>query len=190
MDTALQIPDWLCPSVEETVEPPDNPRYPRTKERRELRNLELEGMFYRALPVISGGGSITAFLGLQTPSVEFDEFYRYVRKDPVKLKEYEEAEEIGAEYLVSEMIPIADGDPAYSTYENEDVNVRKLRIDARKWKVEKWFRKKYGDKTTVDITSNSTITLQTIVDQRREKILNTLRQEQLSPIEGESSIVD
>lgn len=187
MDTTLQIPDWL--QSETTVE--YDPAFPRTREHKQLRQLELEGMFYRALPLISGGGSITAFLRLQNPPTEFDEFYRFVRRDPKRLKEYEEAEEIGAEYLVSEMIPIADGDPAYSTYENEDVNVRKLRIDARKWKVEKWFRKKYGDKTTVDITSTSTITLQTLVDQRREKMLNTIRQEQLSPaVEGESTRVD
>jgi hypothetical protein len=188
METTLQIPDWLQASDE--ADTPD-PRYPRTAAHRQLRKLELEGMFYRAIPIVSGGGSITAFLRRQTPPTEFDEFYRYVRKDPAKLKEYEEAEEIGAEYLVAEMIPIADGDPDYSTYENEDVNVRKLRIDARKWKVEKWFRKKYGDKTTLDINSTSTITLQTLVDQRREKMLNTIRQEQLSQsIDGESVRVD
>lgn len=187
------MPDWLCPSVEQSSQ--QSTPYPLdlAREKKELRTLELEGMFYRALPVISGGGSIRAFLRSQNPPTEFDEFYRYVRKDPNRLKEYEEAEEIGAEYLVSEIIPIADGDPEYSSYD-EDVNIRKLRIDARKWKVEKWFRKKYGDKTTVDITSNSTITLQTLVDQRREKMLNMLRQEQLSQdattVEGESIRVD
>jgi hypothetical protein len=193
MDTD-QIPSWLCPVTLEAPAPlelPNDPRFPMTKEKRELRRLELEGMFYRALPVISSGGSIMEFLRRQKPPAQFDEFHQFVRKDPDRLKQYGEAEEIGAEYLVAEMIPIADGDPAFSSYE-EDVNIRRLRIDARKWKVEKWFRKKYGDKTTIDVTSNTTITLQTLVDQRREKMLNMLKQEQLSQniLDGESVHVD
>ena len=120
--------------------------------------MELEGVFVRALPIITEGGSMHSFLERQNPAtrtpISFDEFYRFVRRDPGRLAEYEEAEQIGAEFLVAQIIPIADAHPDYC-HPEEDSYSRKLRIDARKWKVEKWYRQKYGDVKRVEMTTTN-----------------------------------
>lgn len=86
---------------------------------------------------------------------------RWLAEDKGKFREqYAHARDIQAEYLLDEMIDIADD--SINDYEivegqervnHEHLNRSKLRIDARKWVIEKQSPKKYGSKQQIDHTT-------------------------------------
>ena len=76
----------------------------------------------------------TVMRWLAHPGAEFDIFR----------KQYEEARLAQAETLADEITAIADD-------ESKNVQVQRLRVDARKWVASKLKPKKYGDKTAVDV---------------------------------------
>lgn len=90
-------------------------------------------------------------------------FYRAISKDENWRDQYTRAKEDQTEFLVDEMLEIADdgsndlmtivkGDIEYELENKEVTNRSKLRIDTRKFIAAKLKPKKYGDK--LDITSN------------------------------------
>lgn len=79
---------------------------------------------------------------------------------------YARAKEMQAEYLVEEILEIADdgsndlmtitkGDVSYNVEDKELTNRSKLRVDARKWIASKLMPKKYGEKIDLDINKRS-----------------------------------
>lgn len=71
---------------------------------------------------------------------------RWLEKDEALRNQYARARELQADHEFDEIKAIADlADP-------EDVNVARLRIDARKWRAGKLRPKVYGDK--VDLSGN------------------------------------
>lgn len=82
-------------------------------------------------------------------------------------EQYTRARELQAEYLVDEILDIADdgtndymtiqkGDESYNVEDREVTNRSKLRVEARKWRASKLFPKRYGDKVEVDAKVEST----------------------------------
>jgi hypothetical protein len=72
--------------------------------------------------------------------------YIWLTKHPEFLEMYTRAREDQADTLADEITDIADrADP-------ENVNVARLRVDARKWVAAKLKPKKYGDKTETEHT--------------------------------------
>lgn len=67
-------------------------------------------------------------------------FYRHLSKSSEFWEKYARAREAQAHREVEEIREIADGAT------NEDYNVARLKIDARKWRASKMAPKKYGDK--------------------------------------------
>lgn len=87
----------------------------------------------------------------------------WLNKHKEFLAQYVRAKEEQADYLVEEMIDIADdgsndlmtitkGDISYEVENKEVVNRSKLRVETRKWIASKLKSKKYGDK--IDHTTN------------------------------------
>ena len=66
--------------------------------------------------------------------------YRWLNENEGFRKQYTHARELQAEFYADEIIEIAD------LAKNEDAQVARLRVDARKWKASKLAPKKYGDK--------------------------------------------
>lgn len=92
----------------------------------------------------------------------------WVRDNEEFQKQYARAREIQAEYLVDEIIAIADDGTndwmLRQTVEGEEtvlrlehINRSRLRIDARKWAASKMAPKKYGDKFEHDVNLNGNI---------------------------------
>jgi ribosomal protein S11 len=92
----------------------------------------------------------------------------WLNREPAFVEQYVRARELQAEYLVDEIIEIADD--ATNDYmqkldrdgkqigwrENgEFLNRSRLRIDARKWAAGKMAPKKYGEKVEIDQTSQN-----------------------------------
>ena len=87
-------------------------------------------------------------------------FFEWVEKDPSIKAKYEFAIQLRADGLVDELLAIAD-DGMSDTYTDSDGNERtnqeviarsRLRVDARKWLASKMAPKRYGDKTSTEIT--------------------------------------
>lgn len=108
-------------------------------------------------------------------------FYRWINKDEEtgryggKLRNtYARAKEDQVEYLVDEMLEIADdgsndlmtitkGDASYEMEDKEVTNRSKLRIDVRKFIASKLKPKKYGD--SIDVKSNGEAIQQVVIYQ-------------------------
>lgn len=89
---------------------------------------------------------------------------KWLRTNESFLVQYARAKQEQADYLVEEMLDIADdasndfmtivkGDASYEVENKEWTSRSKLRLEARKWIASKLKPKKYGDK--VDITSDN-----------------------------------
>ena len=80
--------------------------------------------------------------------------YRWLRENDEFRQQYTHARELQAEYYADEIIEIAD------EAKNEDAQVARLRVDARKWKASKLAPKKYGDK--LDLNHSGGIAVETV----------------------------
>lgn len=70
---------------------------------------------------------------------------KYVNHDEAFAEQYARAKQMGIEVLIDEIIEIADTE--------DDAAKARNRIEARKWTASKLVAKKYGDKSSVDVTS-------------------------------------
>lgn len=87
----------------------------------------------------------------------------WLRTNESFLAQYTRAKEEQADFLIEEMIDIADdgsndlmtitkGDETYEVENKEVVNRSKLRVETRKWIASKLKPKKYGDKIQAEIS--------------------------------------
>lgn len=86
------------------------------------------------------------------------------------MEQYAHARQVQAEYLLDEMIDIADDSSkdyvivdGQERLDQEHIQRAKLRIDTRKWNIEKLAPKRYGNKQQVDHTTNGK-DLETVVN--------------------------
>ena len=88
-------------------------------------------------------------------------FFSWIEKNPDFLNKYEKAKEAQAERLFSELLEISDEKDVEATYDGEEVTLalssaaiarNRLRVDTRKWVLSKMLPKKFGDKTTAEVT--------------------------------------
>ena len=154
----LVVPTWLQdPNV------PD-PRYPSSPEARKLRTHNLECLFERILERVSEGGTVIDAVENDHNNFTLGEVMRWIRGTPERRDRYAEAKKVRAEIYMEQTIGIADGDGM------EDTQRSKLRIDTRVKSASFDDRERYGDKTTIDVTNNTTITLQNLIDERNAKM--------------------
>jgi hypothetical protein len=101
---------------------------------------------------------------------------KWLRQHEAFAAQYARAREIQAEYLVDEIIEIADdGTNDYMAVRDREgaiigwrengefVNRSKLRIDARKWQAAKMLPKKYGDKSGLLTDADDPNTLKIVI---------------------------
>ena len=89
-------------------------------------------------------------------------FWKWLKEDEEKVKQYAHAKELMAEYLFDEMLQIADTTEEGTTTKVTDrgteittgdmIMHRRLKVDTRKWYLSKLNPKKYSDKLQVDTT--------------------------------------
>lgn len=71
----------------------------------------------------------------------------WVLADPQRKEAYEQAQAIATEVYASEIIDISN------QADTEDMYLAKLRIDARKYMMERWNRKRYGEVKQLEVTN-------------------------------------
>lgn len=82
--------------------------------------------------------------------------YRWLASNDAFCQKYTRAREIRADFRAEEIVAIAD------CASPEDVQVARLRVDARKWLMGKESAKKYGDKTTLAGDPDAPVVIATI----------------------------
>jgi len=75
--------------------------------------------------------------------------YYWIRKFPDFARNYENAKEDQADFMVEEMMEIGN------SADSDNVQVARLQIDTRKWVASKFKQKRYGDKLQTDNTNHN-----------------------------------
>lgn len=93
--------------------------------------------------------------------VSWATFVSWINAEPARVEQYTRAREAQADKFAEDIVDIADEVVLETRYDGEDVKLvmdstavarNRLRVDARKWLASKMAPKKYGDKTTQEIT--------------------------------------
>jgi hypothetical protein len=135
------LPDWLEPA-------PPKP----SPEGKALVLVQYEQVFMRAIDSIAHGKSLSQVLRDDQRNIDYNDFYRWIKKDPTRKQLFDEAQELRTEFMAGEIIEIADADDSL-----EDVNRSRLKIDTRKWLMGAHNRKKYGATTSIEMTGGISI---------------------------------
>lgn len=136
------LPDWLDPA-------PPKP----SPEGKALVLVQYDQVFMRAIDSIAHGKSLSQVLRDDQRDIDYNDFYRWIKKDPTRKSLFDEAQELRTEFMAGEIIEIADADDSL-----EDVNRSKLKIDTRKWLMGAHNKKKYGATTSIEMTGGISIT--------------------------------
>lgn len=139
--TQLELPDWLDPA-------PPKP----SPQSRALTLVQYEQVFMRAIDSIAHGMSLSQVLKNDQRDIDYNDFYRWIKRDPQRKQLFDEAQELRTEFMAGEIIEIADADDSL-----EDVNRSKLKIDTRKWLMGA-HNKKYKTTTNIEMTGGISIT--------------------------------
>jgi hypothetical protein len=144
------LPSWL--SV------PD-PAPPKTsKEAKALLHVEYEQIFERVIEDVYRGRSLQSLIQDDHRVVSYEDFLRWVKREPTRHERFKEAQEMRTEFLAGEILEIADGVEAVDPTSNDTVNRDKLRIDTRKWLMGAHNKKRYGEVKQVELGGTISIT--------------------------------
>lgn len=130
-----EIPSWLLPVPEVNRNKSSNVRL-----KSKVNDIQFEITFDHILDKICDGISLRDIFEEDKRGLTVKDFLRWVRKDETRKEKFNEALEINAEVITSEIKDIADAVGSL-----EDVQRSTLRINARKHLASVYYRKKYGD---------------------------------------------
>ena len=140
----LELPDWLDPAPRTLAKSP-----PAVKS---LVLAQYEHIFMRVIDEVAHGKSMSQVLHDDQRTIDYNDFYRWIKRDPTRKQLFDEAQEMRTEFMAGEIIEIADADDTL-----EDVNRSRLKIDTRKWLMGAHNRKKYGATTNIEMTGGISI---------------------------------
>lgn len=154
------IPDWLQPAERPQSDTPMQasialtqlPAHPRTREERQLVESTYEKIFITSLDKVAAGASLRFLAQTDHRNIAVGRFIKWVKSDPNRNRQFEEAQAVAAEILMMESVEIADGlveDGKMPTEVDRD----KLRLDTRAKLASFWNPKKYGDVKRVEMST-------------------------------------
>lgn len=143
------LPTWL------SAPDPDEPE-PVTEHKaltKELLLAQYENVFMRVVTEIAKGQPLHLILKNDHRGIDYNDFYRWIKRDPNRYSLFQEAQELRSEFHAGEILQIADAEDSM-----EDVNRSKLRIDTRKWLMGVHNKKRYGETKQIELNTNISIT--------------------------------
>lgn len=152
---ASSVPDWLTPSSLSTPTSTPTAAVDPAQRRaltRALQDTMFEAMFERVLGEMVKGRTLKDVLNHDQRTIEYEAFFRWIKKDPHRHERYKEAKELRTEWWAGRIIEIAEADDTV-----EDVARSKLKIDTYKWLMGADNRKTYGDTKQVEINQSISI---------------------------------
>lgn len=141
------VPDWLATTA-------DDPAPPQSKATRELLVAQYEIAFERILERIANGYTLRKAILEDLREIDIGAFQRWMKREPERMRRYDEAKEIRTEVWASRVIEIAEAEDNPL----EDVQRSKLKIDTYKWLMGSDNRRRYGDIKQVEVNQNISIT--------------------------------
>ena len=144
------LPTWL--SV------PDPPPPKPSKGARELLHTQYAIMFESFIEQVYRGRSLRSLVEDDPRLVSYEDFLRWIKRDPSRHERFKEAQEARTEFLAGEILEIADGVGAIDPSSSDTVNRDKLRIDTRKWLMSAHNRKRYGESKQIEVAGSISIT--------------------------------
>ena len=159
-----QLPNWLSVPDPAPIRP--------SKGARALLHVEYEQIFERVVEDIYRGRSLKSLIEDDHRAISYEDFLRWVKREPTRHERFREAQEMRTEFLAGEILEIADGIESVDPTSSDTVNRDKLRIDTRKWLMSAHNKKRYGEIKQVELGGTISIT-------------EALAQAQMRVIEGE-----
>jgi hypothetical protein len=154
------VPDWLEPGTpdQSLVNPVALVVDPAVAQhRRQLSRAHQEAMFdsmfERVLGEMVKGRTLKNVIDNDVREIEYEAFFRWIKRDPARVERYKEAKELRTEWWAGRLVEIAEADDSI-----EDVARSKLRIDTYKWLMGADNRRVYGDTKQVEINQSISIT--------------------------------
>ena len=120
---------------------------------------QIKTIFASICTKLTEGNSLRSVLK-QKGMPSYETFYKWLKKDILKSKQYTHACEVRAEKIFEDILSISDStkddkiidDDGKEIVNHNVIQRDRLRVDARKWMLGKMNPKKYSDKIQVDTT--------------------------------------
>ena len=157
------VPDWLASSG---ANAPPLDLSQRRILTRALQDTTFEAMFERVLGEMVKGRTLKEVLANDQRTIEYEAFFRWIKRDPQRHERYKEAKELRTEWWAGRIIEIAEADDSI-----EDVARSKLKIDTYKWLMGADNRKTYGETKQVEI--NQSISILSALEAAQSRIAPT-----------------
>ena len=109
------------------------------------------------------GRTLKNVLSSDVRAVEYEAFFRWIKRDPQRFERYKEAKELRTEWWAGRIIEIAEADDTV-----EDVARSKLKIDTYKWLMGADNRKTYGEAKQIEV--NQSISITAALEQARSRL--------------------
>jgi hypothetical protein len=117
-----------------------------------------EKLVERMLEEIASGRSVISLCREEDWTPNADTWYRWLYKHEGLSDRYARAKSFQSEREADIILDIAD------TASNQDYQVARLRVDARKWVASKLLPNKYGEKTQIDHSSTDGTMKPTVIE--------------------------
>ena len=118
-----------------------------------MLHTQYEQMFERVIEQVYRGRSLRDLLEDDYRVISYEDFLKWVKRDPMRHERFKEAQESRTEFIAGEILEIADAEDSI-----EDVQRSKLKIDTRKWLMGAWNKKRYGEVKQVELGGSISIT--------------------------------
>ena len=131
--------------------------------------MQYENMFENFIEHVYRGRSLKSLVEDDPRLVSYEDFLRWVKRDPQRHERFKEAQEMRTEFLAGEILEIADGVESVDPSSNDTVNRDKLRIDTRKWLMSAHNRKRYGETKQIEV--GGTISITEALHQAQQRVI-------------------
>jgi len=148
-ENELELPSWLSEPMPLVPKP--------SKSAKELLHLQYENMFESFIEQIYRGKSLKSLVEDDPRCISYEDFLRWIKRDPQRNERFKESQEMRTEFLASEILDIADGVEAIDPAASDTVNRDRLRIDTRKWLMSAHNKKRYGASTQIEMTGGLSV---------------------------------
>lgn len=153
MELAPSLPSWLsADSVDSSHSSAPDKRKP-SPETREMILAQYEHVFMRVISEMAKGQPLHMVLEQEGRTLDYNDFYRWIKKDSQRYALFQEAQELRSEFHAGEILQIAD-----ATDSLEDVQRSRLRIETRRWLMGAHNKKRYGETKQIELNTSISIT--------------------------------
>lgn len=157
MELSPALPSWLTAdavdSSHSSIPSYDPDKRKPSPETREMVLAQYEHVFMRVISEMAKGQPLHQILAQEGRSVDYNDFYRWMKKDAQRYALFQEAQELRSEFHAGEILQIAD-----ATDSLEDVQRSRLRIETRRWLMGAHNKKRYGESKQIEMNTSISIT--------------------------------